>query len=73
MHLFDTFGASYALTVGVGKRRGDSIEFLFEYPNGLFSNTFTWNQDTGVWKMLLRQQEENGEWKGFAKKVLTRE
>jgi len=73
MHLFDTFGASYALTVGVGKRRGDSIEFLFEYPNGLFSNTYTWNQEAGVWEMLLSQQEENGEWKEFAKKVLTRE
>ncbi|MGD8405380.1 MAG: hypothetical protein PVJ21_17105 [Anaerolineales bacterium] len=73
MHLFDTFGASFAQTVGNGKRRNDSIEFLFEYPNGLFSNTFTWNQDTGVWEMLLRQQEENGEWKVFAKKMLNRE
>ena len=73
MHLFDTFGASYALTVGVGKHRGDSIEFLFEYPNGLFSNTFTWKQETGEWEMLLRQQAENDEWKVFAKKMLTRE
>lgn len=73
MHLFDTFGASYALTVGIGKRRADSIEFLFEYPNGLFSNTFTWKQETGAWKMLLRQQVENDEWKVFAKKMLIRE
>jgi hypothetical protein len=73
MHLFDTFGARFAQTVGNGKRRNDSIEFLFEYPNSLFSNTFTWNQDTGVWEMLLRQQEENGEWKVFAKKMLRRE
>ena len=73
MHLFDTFGASYALTIGIGKRRADSIEFLFEYPNGIFSNTFAWDQETGGWEMLLRQKEENDVWKVFAKKTLTRE
>lgn len=73
MHLFDTFGASFARTVGIGKRRNDSIEFLFEYPNNLFSNTFTWNQDTGGWEMLLKQMEENDEWKVFARKILTSE
>jgi len=73
MHLFDTFGASFAQTVGIGKRLDDSLEFLFEYPSNLFSNTFTWNQDTGGWEMLLKQKEENDEWKVFAKKTLTRE
>jgi len=72
MHLFDTFGAGFAQTVGIGKRRNYSVEFLFEYPNGLFSNTFTWNQDTGEWEMLLRQKESD-EWKVFAKKILRRE
>ncbi len=70
LHLFDTFGAGYARTVGIGTRRENSLEFLFEYPNGLFSNTFTWNDDSGEWTMLLRQQEETGEWKVFAKKTL---
>jgi hypothetical protein len=73
MHLFDTFGASFAQTVGVGKRHGDSVEFLFEYPSNLFSNTFTWHQETGEWEMLLRQKEENDNWKVFAKKTITRE
>lgn len=73
MHLFDTFGASFARTVGIGKRHNDSVEFLFEYPNSLFSNTFTWNKDTEGWEMLLKQKEENDEWKVFAKKTLTRE
>ena len=73
MHLFDTFGPSFAQTIGIGKRRNDSVEFLFKYPNGLFSNTFTWKQETGEWEMLLRQQAENDEWKVFAKKMLTRE
>ena len=73
MHLFDTFGTGYARTVGIGTRNNDSIEFLFEYPNGLFSNTFTWNHETENWEMLLRQQEETGEWKVFATKTLSRE
>lgn len=73
MHLFDIFGAGYARTVGIGKRGGDSVEFLFEYPNSLFSNIFTWNDDIGGWEMLLRQREETGEWKVFAKKTLTRD
>ena len=73
MHLFDTFGASYAQTVGTGTRHDDAVEFLFEYPNGLFSNTFTWNRETEGWEMLLRQREESGEWKVFARKTLERD
>jgi Protein of unknown function (DUF1579) len=72
MHLFDTFGTRYARTIGVGTRRDDSVEFLFEYPDGLLSNTFTWNRETDEWEMLLRQKEESGEWKIFARKSLTR-
>jgi hypothetical protein len=72
MHLFDTFGAGYSRTVGVGKRRGDTVEFTFEYPQGLFSNTFTWDGDSGQWEMLLRQREPSGGWKTFATKSLVR-
>ena len=72
MHLFDTYGVRYARTIGVGMRRADSVEFLFEYPNGLFSNIFTWDRETDEWEMLLRQKGENGKWKIFARKSLTR-
>ena len=70
MHLCDTFGARYSRTTGIGTRRGDSVEFLFEYPNGMFSNTFTWDRGTEQWEMLLRQKDEAGEWKIFATKTL---
>lgn len=73
MHLFDTFGEGYARTIGVGRRHKHSVEFLFEYPNGLFSNTFTWDRETDTWEMLLRQKEPSGEWKIFATKKLARE
>jgi len=71
-HLFDTFGAGYAATVGFGVRRGDSLEFLFDYPDGPFSNSFTWKAKTGEWEMLLRQQDEAGGWREFATKRLSR-
>lgn len=73
MHLFDTFGVSYAQTVGIGTRHEGSVEFLFNYPNGPFSNTFAWNRETDGWEMLLRQREESGEWRVFAKKTLERD
>ena len=72
LQLFDTFGATYSRTVGIGTRRGDSVDFLFEYPSGRFSNTFQWDQATGRWTMLLRQKERSGTWKLFATKTLSR-
>jgi len=73
MHLFDTFGAGYARTIGFGSRHENSVEFLFDYPNVLFSNTFTWHSTIDEWEMLLRQKDETGEWKVFAIKSLSRE
>ncbi|MGE5177773.1 MAG: hypothetical protein ACM3PF_01630 [Bacteroidota bacterium] len=70
LHLFDRFGAAYSRVLGVGTRRGDSIEFLFEYPDGEFSNTFTWQSERGCWEMLLRERTEAGEWRLWATKTL---
>jgi len=72
LHLFDTFGAKYAGTVGFGERRGNSIDFLFDYPDGLFSNVFTFDPTTGVWTMLLRQRDAAGNWHDFARKTMHR-
>src|ERR1700682_6809019 len=72
LHLFDTFGPSYSRTVGVGIRHGDSIEFVFESPDGKFSNTFVWRPQLSQWDMLLRQQNQSGQWQDFATKTLRR-
>lgn len=71
-HLFDTYGAAYTRTIGVGIRTGDSIRFLFDYPGGLFANTFTWYPEAHRWEMTLEQQSEDGTWTRFATKTLTR-
>jgi hypothetical protein len=72
LHLFDTFGAKYAKTIGLGSRRGNSIEFLFSYPEGKFSNTFTWQPDSGAWKMVLGETDAQGNWHEFAVKFMHR-
>ncbi len=72
MHLFDTFGVSYAITPGMGQRQGDSVEFIFDYPEGPFSNTFSWVEASGQWEMLLRAADPEGGWRVFATKTLTR-
>ncbi len=73
LHLFDTFGATYSRVLGVGKRDVNAITFLFHYPDGLFSNRFTWDPRTREWRMLLKQQEGAEGWKVFAEKTLTRQ
>jgi hypothetical protein len=72
MHLFDTFGAGYSRTIGIGSRAGDAVEILFDYPDGPFSNRFSWDKEHGRWEMLLRQKDMGGGWKTFATKTLSR-
>ncbi len=72
LHLFDSFGSAYSRVVGIGTRCDDSIEFLFDYPAGQFTNRFTWHGATGEWDMLLREREGSGGWKVWATKVLRR-
>ena len=43
VHWIDVFGGRASETLGCGVRSGNSIKFIFEYPNGPFHNTFTWN------------------------------
>ena len=73
LHLFDRFGSEYSRVVGIGIRRGDSIEFRFEYPAGQFSNTFTWDAGSEQWDMLLREREGSGDWRVWATKTLRRD
>ena len=69
-HLFDTLGVTSGYKFGIGKREGDSIEFVFDYPSGPFYNTLVFHED-GTWTWFL-EGSENGTRKTFATKHMTR-
>jgi len=70
-HWIDVFGGRFSETLGYGKRTGNSIKFVFEYPDGPFNNTFTWNPETKNWVFLMESKDKNGKWNTFAEDSLT--
>lgn len=71
-HLIDVFGGRFSETLGYGTRNGSSIKFVFEYPDGPFLNTFTWNKDKKSWTFLMQQKDSTGNWTLFAEDTLMR-
>ena len=71
-HWIDIFGGRVSETLGYGKRNGNSIQFVFEYSDGTFHNTFTWNQDTKSWASFMEQKDNNGKWATFAEDTYRR-
>jgi len=66
LHLMDVFGTRYSETLGYGTRDGNSIRFVFEYPDGPFHTTYRWSPETGSWQWLLEQKDKDGKWTNFA-------
>lgn len=71
-HWIDVFGGRFSETLGYGKRDGNSIKFVFEYPDGPFHNTFTWNPSDKTWRFLGEQKNKEGKWSVFAEDQLRR-
>ncbi len=65
-HWIDIYGGRICETLGYGTRSGNRIKFIFEYPDGPFHNTFTWNPDAKSWHFLLEQKNDAGKWDTFA-------
>ena len=70
-HWCDNHGGKFS-AIGYGKRSGDSIEFQFEYPDGPFYNTFTWNAKAKGWTFLMESVEKGGKRALFAEDTLRR-
>jgi hypothetical protein len=68
-HWCDTYGGKFS-AVGYGKRSADSIEFKFEYPDGPFYNTFTWDAKAKVWTFRMESVEKDGKRALFAEDTL---
>lgn len=72
-HWIDFFGGRFSETLGYGTRSGNTIiKFVFEYPDGPFHNTFTWNKDKKSWTFLMEQKDSTGNWTLFAEDTLVR-
>jgi hypothetical protein len=65
-HWLDVFGGRFSETLGFGKRDGNSIRFLFEYPDGPFTNTFHWKAAGKKWQFVLETKGLDGKWSNFA-------
>jgi hypothetical protein len=72
VHWIDVFGGRFSETLGYGTRAGNAIKFVFEYSDGPFHNTFTWNPDSKRWIFLMEQKDQTGKWKVFAEDSLRR-
>ena len=72
VHWIDVFGGRFSETLGYGKRSGNSIKFVFEYPDGPFHNTFTWSPETKSWSFRMEQKNKTGKWVVFARDTLTK-
>jgi len=70
-HWIDIFGGRVSETLGYGKREGNSIHFVFEYPDGPFRSDYTLDPKAG-WKIDMTQKAATGEWKDFAHYALAR-
>ncbi len=72
LHLLDTFGPEYSRWIGLGKREGEAIAFVFQYADGPFTNRFQWDPATQTWIFDLTY-EQGGQVHTFATKRMRRE
>jgi hypothetical protein len=71
-HWIDVFGGRFSETLGYGKRNGDKIDFVFEYPDGPFHTDFAWDAAHGIWRWRMEQKNAAGKWMQFADLTLAR-
>ncbi len=70
-HWCDTYGGKYS-GVGHGKRAGEKIEFEFQYPDGPFFNTFSWDAKAKEWRFRMENLDKDGKRSLFAEDTLRR-
>ncbi|NVO18629.1 MAG: hypothetical protein HXX13_02965 [Bacteroidetes bacterium] len=72
VHWLDNFGGRFSETLGYGTRSGDSIPFRFEYPDGPFINTFTYDNSLDSWQFHSETKNSKGIWEPFGDIYLKR-
>jgi hypothetical protein len=72
LHLLDVFGGRLSETLGYGAREGNSLRFVFEYPDAPFLTVFQWSAEKDTWQWRMTQKDKDGKWVSFADLRLTR-
>jgi len=67
----DSFGASFSAK-GEGRAENGAIEFAYDYDDGPFFNTFSWNASKGEWTSKMENQEKDGSRSWFATDLFQR-
>jgi hypothetical protein len=70
-HWIDVFGGRFSETLGYGKRVGNEIDFVFEYPDGPFRTNFIWDATRHEWRWQMTQKNAAGQWTSFADVTLS--
>jgi hypothetical protein len=70
-HWLDAGGGRFSETLGFGKRIGNAVLLVFEYPDGPFHTTFTFDPDAKGWSVLMEDRGK-GAWREFAHYALKR-
>jgi len=65
VHWLDVYGGKGS-AIGYGKRSGDSIEVMFQYDDGPFFNTLTWDTLGQGWTFTMDSVDKDGKRKLFA-------
>lgn len=72
VHWFDILGGRFTETLGYGSKSGDSsVRFTFEYGDGPFRDTMTWNGREKSWYWLIEDKDQAGRWRTWAEYNLT--
>lgn len=71
VHWLDVYGGKGS-ALGYGKRSGDSIEVAFQYEDGPFFNTLTWDTLGQGWTFKMESVDKDGKRQLFAIDTLRR-
>jgi hypothetical protein len=72
VHWIDVYGGRTSETLGYGKRNGTSMPLVFEYPDGPFHNTLTWDGTAKTWVFSMEHKNASGQWVPFGEDTLRR-
>lgn len=72
VHWLDNFGGRFSETLGYGLRKGQTIEFRFEYPDAPFINQFIYDNKNDSWHLHMTTKNDKGDWVVFGDEYLKR-